>query len=1496
MNLRVTVIDPQRVDARADVEIEAAPGTPLSVVTADLLTLLGSDPEHLGEAGFRCEGRSLDPARPLGLPPLLQGAVLTLGPADEGKDTGPAALLEAHVVAGPDSGLVVPLPPGRHEIGRGPTGTVRLGDPEVSRHHAELLVDDTGVCVRDSGSTNGTWLAGRRVGASPQPLRGSALRIGANTVLVRAPDRPPARATLDHRGGLSVNRAPRLGRPAEDARIRFPAPPVERPGGRLPWPAMLLPLLIAVPLAVIWRQPTFLLFAVMSPVLVAGQFLVDRRTGRHEDAGRRRRYETATHERQTEVEAALRRDAEHLEAERPDLARLLAAARTPTDEVWQRSPGDADFLVLRLGRGPEPARVRVFRPGADDEHRDGERPLHPDAPVAVDLRSAGVLGVCGPRDAVLGLARSLLGQIAVLHSPLDVAITVHTAQPARRADWQWLTWLPHHDPEDDETSTRVVVLDGAHLLRRRSDIAELLRADRADRSDRLDRAVTGGGGREPAPRSAGPGPVVLICLDDAEPGLPVECAAVVRLDPGGLARSGPTRSPIASVQRQGRAPVAFAPDLAAVRWAERVARHLAPLRDATPVPHRDLPRTVRLLDLLDEVDGIDATDPATLARLWTQANGRGGGALVGRTANGPIRVDLRRDGPHLLIGGTTGAGKSELLQTLVASLAVTEGPDSISFLLVDYKGGAAFRECTLLPQVTGVITDLDPHLAGRALASLAAELRRRERRLRSARVVDVDEYRTARRDRPELAALPRLVVVVDEFRVLAEELPDFVSGLVRIATVGRSLGVHLVLATQRPAGVVSAEITANTNLRIALRVRESGDSRDLIDDPAAAFLPTDRPGRALARVGSGPLLAFQTARVGGTDAPGRQMTTVRRFDPLARLTPGRSEHPGPFESPERLESPDLLDVPARPRPEAADTRDTRPGSTRLSRPSDLARIALAASAAARLLGRPPVAPPWLPPLPDRLDLTDLPPLPGEGDGPGEPTHDPDGSRDPEPGEGSVRLPFALADRPELQRQETLAWRLDGSHLGVIGGPRSGRTTLLETLARSAAQVTPPDRLDLYVFDGSGALACLDELDVVAAVVPGADVERGHRLLRLLRARIDEADAGRGLDEADAGRSLVVVLIDGWESLASAWTAVDHGAALDELLAVLRDGPAAGVHFAVSGGRTLLTGSVSALLSERVVLRFADPSDAILAGVAAGRSKQAQPPGRGRALGPARPAGVEIQVAQAAGTATTAATSGQDPNPRGSAPLRTGRAVTTRPGARTAGPLQGRGTVTRRRLVPALPQRLEYQELAAAVGDTWGEATGVPVGIGGDDVAALRLELTGRFTLVVGPPGSGRTSTLRALAAGLERQGRPVMTVARTSGTDELTRLRAALVANPGLTVLVDDAGDPGDVVASTSLSLKADELAELLESRSGRTVVAGTAGAFLGAYRGLLATARAGGRSGLLLGCPGPGDGEVLGVRTPVGPPGPPGRALLVHDGKPIIVQLALPPDGGSAP
>ena len=584
-----------------------------------------------------------------------------------------------------------------------------------------------------------------------------------------------------------------------------------------------------------------------------------------------------------------------------------------------------------------------------------------------------------------------------------------------------------------------------------------------------------------------------------------------------------------------------------------------------------MPSSSRLLDVL----GLEPPTHDAIAARWA-LGGRSTEALIGESMDGPFRIDLRRDGPHGLIAGTTGAGKSELLQSLVASLAVANRPDALTFVLIDYKGGAAFAQCERLPHTVGMVTDLDTHLVERALASLGAELRRREHQLASAGAKDIDDYVDLLTGDPTLAAMPRLVIVIDEFASMVRELPDFVTGMVNIAQRGRSLGIHLILATQRPSGVVSPEIRANTNLRIALRVTDSSESTDVIDAPDAGRISKMTPGRAYARLGHSSLVAFQTGRIGG-----RRPGTASRD----ALRPWVTE--ADWAS---LGRP----APVRPRqPVVADAEIT-----------DLQVLVEEVRAAAVRAGRPGAAQPVAPALPESLLLAEI-----ELATPGRGTPVPSPSR-------RSRSRTCPPSRPGGPPVLDLA---HFDHLYVVGAPRSGRSQALRTIAGSLARSCSSADLHLYGIDcGNGALLPLAGLPHCGAVVQRTQTERATRLVLRLATEVRRrqellADGGfADLSEQRAAVAVadrlphVVVLLDRWEGFTTTLGEVDGGRLTEEVYVMLREGASVGVHLVLAGDRSLVSGRMGTFTDAKLVL-------------AAFRQDRLQPGRHQPSLGAGRPA-------------------------------------------------------------------------------------------------------------------------------------------------------------------------------------------------------------------------------------------------------------------------------------
>jgi S-DNA-T family DNA segregation ATPase FtsK/SpoIIIE len=817
-------------ETAVDLELSCAPDRPAREAIRALLRAARVDPDQ----DVLVDGHRVDLGSPAG-EAVRQGCALEVGEPPAPAVAPPALTL--HAVGGRQAGASWPLPPGEHGVGRDPRHRIQLAADAVSRSHANLLVQPEGTTIVDRGSTNGLWARGQRVSSCPLTPH-EPVRVGGTALALRSPEDPPL-LPLARSGRLEVNRAPRVQPATTAVAFTLPQPPAERPAPRLPWLAMAGPLVVGVALAFL-MDPRFLLFSLLSPVMAGGQALADRWHHKKEVTRTTTAHRQALEEMGRELAGSLEAEGRRRRAQSPDPALLQEITARPTARLWERRPHDADWLELRLGLARLPSAVTV--------EGEPQQPHLDDVPLTVRLPQHPVLGLAGPEPLRRQLGEWLLAQACALHSPRDLQVAVLASDPDR---WQWTRWLPHLLHGEDVAATVaavrasakpvLVVVDGARRLRALPGVADLL-------SDL--------------------GPHAVICLDERAEDLPGECSAVaVLLD---------QPVPRLDLSAHGAVPVVGAlPDLVVEGWTDRVARSLAPLLDATP--------EAGAAGLPAEVGWVGPADADELLTRWARPTTR---VVLGTTTEGPWEVDLAVDGPHALVAGTTGSGKSEALRALVAGLAAANPPDALAFVLIDYKGGAAFGACAQLPHVAGMVTDLDPALTERALASLSAELRRREQLLAQAGVDDLRDYPN---DVAGLQSLSRLVIVVDEFASLAEELPDFVGGLVGIAQRGRSHGVPLVLATQRPEGCVSADIRANTALRLCLAVNRDSESRAVVGAPVAALIPPGSPGRGYARTGSGPLRPVQVARVTAPVAAGVGDVTVVRRAWMSSTPPPASE-------------------------------------------------------------------------------------------------------------------------------------------------------------------------------------------------------------------------------------------------------------------------------------------------------------------------------------------------------------------------------------------------------------------------------------------------------------------------------------------------------------------------------------------------------------------------------------------------------------------------------
>ncbi|WP_344298542.1 FtsK/SpoIIIE domain-containing protein [Sinomonas flava] len=1159
-----------------------------------------------------------------GTAPLCSGAVLLPQWCGGSVGAPPLALV---VRNGPASGTVVPLPRGTFRIGRSPSGPgpcIALADPALSRDHAVLEVTDTGVVLRDAGSANGTWLGGRRVRAAHLAV-GEGFRIGASTCALAFSSEAPQ---IDPAAG---------GAPGETQTVPQNVPPSRRAA----LIAMaVLPLLLGIGMALATGTWMFLAFTAVSAVSILFP-LAEARSARRDLQRRLRRAadDDADRRRRASPDAGLLARAQGSALPPAGAARSAAAmtgvpARQADGSPRAGAAGSPQSGHLRLGTADVPAAVVVTPPGP-------AAPMIRDAPVTVPVDSG--IAVSGAAREAAGLLRFVLLQLALLPAFAGTRALVAGGPSSLRMTARF---LPRVRVLPDS-----VILDPASLERAAAAAQEVVVV-----------VVPGGGPAWGGP--VAPHPQEALVRAAAERGWPL----IGPSDAVGPGSGAEIRL------RSGRAELVtfgtrteFIPDLMPARAFETAARR-AGLRGSDE-GSAGLPERCAL----DDVVRLDAD---SIRAAWRRsASARGLAVILGMSASGPLAFDLVADGPHLLIAGTTGSGKSELLRSLIAGAASAHPPDRLTFLFVDFKGGSGLQPLAGLPHCVGLVTDLAAGDVDRTLASLRAELVRRERMLASVGAADLDDFA-----RQGAAALPRLVLVVDEFRVLVDEAPAALAELMRIATVGRSLGMHLVMATQRPQGAVSSDIRANVTSSIALRMQDDVESSNVVGSPVAARIPVGLPGRAYLAVGTGPPVEFQAASLG--------IGAIRRARPRITVVPAEQ-------------------WAARP---AADG----PGALPLSPADAAAPLVRTVAELWRSCGGGPMRRPVAAPLPDRVEL---PRLVGEA---GTTIADRGGdAADPasSAGQGIVRL--GIADLPHEQLTRELAWDpARQGHLALCGPPAAGTARTLESVAAQLAGSALERHL--YVLDADGTLHFLRDHPRVGAHVDLADLVRAARVI----ARLCEESTAR-LHADPHARIPLVLVVSGWGSWISALRQSPHAAAEEALADIIRDGPPAGITLVAAGERELVSSRAFAGMRARVFFPCGAPEEARLAWP---RLPAMLPvPGRGAAHGAlAEPAPLVLQCYAAPDPALAAAgTASSRAQRRGSRPFRIEPlpAVADAAAIAAAGAESANGGTT-----PGPGPRLSL-----AIGLAGDEPRPLRLRLGPGDVL-----------LVLGRPESGRSSLLRAL--------------------------------------------------------------------------------------------------------------------------------------------------------
>ncbi|CAM3336719.1 type VII secretion protein EccCa [Dermacoccus barathri] len=909
--------------------------------------------------------------------------------------------------------------------------------------------------------------------------------------------------------------------------------------------------------------------------------------------------------------------------------------------LWERRRTHSDFLTLRLGTGERRVRTiemrkqesGIERPDffLDSEARSVAQRYEtcPGLPCEFDFDSRGEITVLGPPDLAQSVVRELICRTVAAHSPEDVHLAV-VVPPSKRDAWEWVWLLPHVADQERPTalgptrrvysSTGTLAADLRRDLNKRSRRVAEARKNTRDVSIGmlLPRLVvidlTGAG---PATALASPDStlsaaqlgVTCVRLIDERTHEPDEVAARFTVSES---VDGDASGFQVTYEKVGHADTTRGKQDLRAEWvdvaqAEAVARMLAPLRlSPDSLEHNDVADAARYTEMLS----LTEFTADEIRENWQPRSDQDFLRIpLGPDSEGkPVLLDLKESaqlgmGPHGLCVGATGSGKSELLRTIVIALLTTHAPERLNMVLVDFKGGATFAPFEGAPHVNGIITNLaeDPSLIDRVHDSLAGEIRRRQEVLKAAgNIANITDYELHRREAQERGEtwtpLPHLLVIIDEFGELLTAQPDFIDLFLSIGRIGRSIGVHLMLSSQRIESGKLRGLETYLSYRLGLRTLSEAESRTVLDTPDAFNLPAI-PGYGYLKVDtsvyerfkagfvSGPFTAAQTTADAGTPTP--------REAPVLRA---------PFYVEEQRSVVQALDAEENhDEPEEATASERTTGTTVLSHLVDVLREFPRATQEI-----------WLPPLRNRMALDDVTgALQMTSVGAVAPIG------------GGLSIPVGMLDDPSRQWQDV--WFVDlkraGGNMAVMGGPQTGKTTALRTLTLAAALTHSPSELAFYGIDLKGsALLSLEQLPHVGGIGVRTVRENVRRTVEEVHAMLVHRESvfqQYGIDSVESMRAMhrdgrlaelpsadIVLLIDGYGQLADEFEEIEP--LVHELLA---RGSGYGVHVIATATRSNeIRISQQSFFGNRIEFRLTEPAESAF-GKKRGESLPANRPGR-----------------------------------------------------------------------------------------------------------------------------------------------------------------------------------------------------------------------------------------------------------------------------------------------
>ena len=1054
-------------------------------------------------------------------------------------------------------------------VGRADNCPLQLVHKRVSGSHAKLYRREGQWRLCDVNSTNGTFVNGKRTGEralnagdqiviGPYDLtfEGEKLLVYGSRGSVRSklPDAERPVGTKVSGTGREYpifTRSPRLIRQLPQEELEIEAAPQIGQQPQINWLSTLLPSFGGVGLMLVvtvltGMSPVSLLFsgpmAILGVVVTVINYNRQTKAFLKRDVLRTEKYEQYL----ARCEERLKSFADEQRAiacsSSPAPAECMEIARKRSERLWVRTPGDPDFLSLRVGLGDEPLKMNVRTPKLGVLLEEDVFTRRPEAlakeyqrvsgiPVTADLFTCQSAGLVGGRGQLLNTVRCMVSQLAALHSYEEVKLAVIFPKE-EYGQWEWMRWLPH--TFNDSRSFRYMACtsyETSQLLKQLNGECRGRKKDHGDFFGKMEPAIPHYVLVVAAPQlikggAAGelfetPG-VSSIWLAPSLSALPQSVEQILELGAGGQIY----------MRRQASERRAFQPDEISLTDCDAFARSLAPVRLAGG-KKTGLPDSISFLEgyRVSRVEQLD------LEEFWQDSRCEETLSVpIGVRENGEhyyFDIHEKKDGPHGLVAGTSGSGKSEMAQSFIASMALQFSPEDVNFILVDFKGTSLLQPFKELPHLAGSISNLDPDI-GRCLLALESEMERRQRVFDETGVNDIRAYLTKRRKNPGMEQMPFLILVIDEFAEFKAQFPDFTGPLNHVFRGGRSLGVYTMIMTQKPSGVVTEQMSANANFRWCLKVQSESDSRDMLGIPDAAFLTV--PGRSYVKSGDGTLELIQP------------------FFSGAPYEPDEKKKEAPAVSLVSLSGERKALVP----PTASQT-----GSSK----EQINAVVRAISDYCRRRGVAPAAKLWTKPLPERLELSEVLTAGRLWENVSDWSSHMEGAK----------AVFGLVDDPMHQKQLPLChdfWKQ--GNLLVYGMALSGKTTFLKSLLVSMCCAYSPAQVQFYLMEFTGF--GLRSLETFPHVGGAAGEDEPENLERMGAKLLEELDlrkklfrkAGVGTIssyEDAAGKTLptIILLADTLNLAGTKFPGLQA-----QLIQLAREGEAFGIFLAatVTGGSGL----------------------------------------------------------------------------------------------------------------------------------------------------------------------------------------------------------------------------------------------------------------------------------------------------------------------------------------